>query len=417
MFQISDIYWCSPPGQGKGCELSCAELEDNDIRDDVECILKIFEEHTNINGDGFTAWAVYKPHCYGTAESYIDGCFNGDENIIHRPAVTQPSTILTTKKISTHFSTALTRNKPALSSTTFKSIPTIEYYQVTRSFEPVTTTEKFMETTMHETTSELATTDRVLTQSKTTQKIESTTANFINTSPPISPFNVFDLYLNSLRKISASNAVKQTKSTTIQTSRNKPRSTKSYISTTSRPMPATSTAISSKSYETPSTAYSTNLSKINLNSLTSKEVSTQTISSLISMRKQTTSPKVNIKSTPKGSVLQQTFNIFSLYLKDFTSTPAPIKTKPLEFSDRSTVIFKKSKNVAMSIAQASSEMSTTKRSTLKTSILPARSSLSVNPLPQHDFNSAIGQNRIGRLVTSPSIEYLLTLTTPRTTYR
>lgn len=45
IFQISDIYWCSPPGKGWVCGLSCAKLENADISDDVTCMKKIYEEH------------------------------------------------------------------------------------------------------------------------------------------------------------------------------------------------------------------------------------------------------------------------------------------------------------------------------------------------------------------------------------
>lgn len=45
LFQISDIYWCSPPGKGWVCGLSCAKLENSDISDDVICMKKIYDEH------------------------------------------------------------------------------------------------------------------------------------------------------------------------------------------------------------------------------------------------------------------------------------------------------------------------------------------------------------------------------------
>lgn len=45
LFQISDIYWCSPPGRGWVCGLSCAKLENNDITDDVACMKKIHQQH------------------------------------------------------------------------------------------------------------------------------------------------------------------------------------------------------------------------------------------------------------------------------------------------------------------------------------------------------------------------------------
>jgi C-type lysozyme/alpha-lactalbumin family len=72
LFQISDIYWCGETG--KACGLKCDELRDNDISNDVQCILKIHEEHTRLSGDGFNAWAVY-PRCKGQSESYVVNCF------------------------------------------------------------------------------------------------------------------------------------------------------------------------------------------------------------------------------------------------------------------------------------------------------------------------------------------------------
>lgn len=45
LFQISDIYWCSPPGKGWVCGLSCAKLENSDISDDVTCMMRIYNEH------------------------------------------------------------------------------------------------------------------------------------------------------------------------------------------------------------------------------------------------------------------------------------------------------------------------------------------------------------------------------------
>ncbi|CAD7081920.1 unnamed protein product [Hermetia illucens] len=85
LFQVSDIYWCSPPGQGWACGLSCSDLEDSDITDDVECIKKIYEEHTRISGDGFNAWVTYQPHCKGRADNYIQGCFTDIDSTTSEP--------------------------------------------------------------------------------------------------------------------------------------------------------------------------------------------------------------------------------------------------------------------------------------------------------------------------------------------
>lgn len=92
LFQISDLYWCGPTG--KTCGLTCDELRDNDITNDVECIKKIHSEHTRLSGDGFTAWAVY-PRCKDQSENFIKGCFDDSSNEIvplkPLPGVQQPA--------------------------------------------------------------------------------------------------------------------------------------------------------------------------------------------------------------------------------------------------------------------------------------------------------------------------------------
>lgn len=103
LFQISDIYWCSPPGKGWACGLSCADLENADITDDVECIKRIYEEHQRLSGDGFNAWTVYKPRCKGKADSFIKGCslnqIDTRPAFIPRPGIVQPSRIAPPKTI------------------------------------------------------------------------------------------------------------------------------------------------------------------------------------------------------------------------------------------------------------------------------------------------------------------------------
>ncbi|XP_054264742.1 lysozyme P-like [Macrosteles quadrilineatus] len=72
LFQISDRYWCSPPGSGLACGLNCDQLEDDDIADDVVCARRIYRAHKRRTGDGFAAWAVYKPHCSGDVSEYTE---------------------------------------------------------------------------------------------------------------------------------------------------------------------------------------------------------------------------------------------------------------------------------------------------------------------------------------------------------
>lgn len=91
LFQISDIYWCSPPGKGWACGLPCSQLEDEDITDDVQCMKKIYKEHQGLSGDGFNAWTVYPLHCKGRADRFVDGCFDDAENeVLPKPGIVAP---------------------------------------------------------------------------------------------------------------------------------------------------------------------------------------------------------------------------------------------------------------------------------------------------------------------------------------
>ncbi|KAI9586779.1 hypothetical protein GQX74_002626 [Glossina fuscipes] len=76
LFQISDLYWCSHGRKGgKACSIPCDKLLDADISDDVRCIKIIYDQHTRISGDGFTAWTVYKPYCRERAVHETVSCF------------------------------------------------------------------------------------------------------------------------------------------------------------------------------------------------------------------------------------------------------------------------------------------------------------------------------------------------------
>ncbi|KAG5893045.1 hypothetical protein JTB14_014825 [Gonioctena quinquepunctata] len=74
LFQISQLYWCSPPGDGFGCNTPCSSFRDDSIADDVRCVKKIYKEHTRLTGDGFNAWAVYPLYCKGDTSKYVAGC-------------------------------------------------------------------------------------------------------------------------------------------------------------------------------------------------------------------------------------------------------------------------------------------------------------------------------------------------------
>ncbi|XP_030080875.1 uncharacterized protein LOC111601710 [Drosophila hydei] len=76
LFQISDLYWCTHDQRGgKGCHAACNQFLDTSIADDVQCIRRIFQEHTQISGDGFNAWTVYNRDCRNQRYEQVAACF------------------------------------------------------------------------------------------------------------------------------------------------------------------------------------------------------------------------------------------------------------------------------------------------------------------------------------------------------
>lgn len=71
ILQISELYWCGP---GKACGISCSDLRDDNITDDLHCAQKIYEEHTRLQGNGFLAWVVYPQHCKHNTKKYLADC-------------------------------------------------------------------------------------------------------------------------------------------------------------------------------------------------------------------------------------------------------------------------------------------------------------------------------------------------------
>lgn len=93
IFQISDIYWCSNEGVGKGCNAACSDFRNADISDDVRCVRKIYEEHQRLFGNGFHAWTVYEPHCRHQTSQYISDCFPNEINA-NQPALSPPKPVV-----------------------------------------------------------------------------------------------------------------------------------------------------------------------------------------------------------------------------------------------------------------------------------------------------------------------------------
>ncbi|RZC33921.1 lysozyme [Asbolus verrucosus] len=139
LFQISDLFWCSPPGNGFACNAPCSAFEDDDITDDIACIRRIFKEHTFLSGNGFNAWTVYPLYCAGDVSKYVEGCFDNDiDNNISQGTIQQP-----------HSTTSEPDDEESVYE--FPPLPTppkkiksnaVEQSNKPSSFQPVTTTRK-----------------------------------------------------------------------------------------------------------------------------------------------------------------------------------------------------------------------------------------------------------------------------------
>lgn len=100
IFQISELYWCGRQWRGKACDMACSELLDADITNDVQCMKKIYGEHSRIAGNGFTAWTVYARYCNGDVSGYIEGCFEKFQKTLRGSSKVQRYAV--PKKVVTH---------------------------------------------------------------------------------------------------------------------------------------------------------------------------------------------------------------------------------------------------------------------------------------------------------------------------
>uniref|UniRef100_A0A182IRU2 lysozyme n=1 Tax=Anopheles atroparvus TaxID=41427 RepID=A0A182IRU2_ANOAO len=222
LFQISDIYWCSPPGKGWVCGLTCSDLEDNDLTDDVECMRTIHEEHTRLSGDGFNAWAVYRPYCQGRSEPYIDGCFAEESTTttVRRPTYYAPST---TVKPST------TKARPRTSTTPYRP-----WSRATTKRPTVVTSSRF--TTITTTTTATTSIQRRPTINAPS-RLQSTSTL---ASAPKSTTSLYDFYLNHFGRRPAITTAMPVY--TFKPFASRQRATASTAPRTTLPPPATATA-------------------------------------------------------------------------------------------------------------------------------------------------------------------------------
>lgn len=458
LFQISDIYWCSPPGTGTVCGVACSKFEDSDISDDVECMMKIYDEHQSLSGDGFNAWTVYNPHCRGRSTSYIDGCFGqNNNNGFPRPAITQPSRQTTTSRVSYTKPATTVYVKPA---TTSYSQPASTAYTkpVTTAYtHPATTTRTFTQplTTavniIRKVTSQPPTTRKATTtfrRKSTYQPVTTVDTTLIDTtikastvkSSSVKPstarstiekstatvkaFNSFDNFFNSIKTGPANNAIKPVvlKASPSKTApKTAPKPVKQATSSSAVKSQATSRTTSgnpsSKSVNLKSTSASTGKT-----TLTNKRAQTTTarIATQKITRQSVDSQSKRPRETPPTKIKAATlkpFNVFDFYLNGYTSK-APIIYRPVQFSDRSTVIIKKPENydkTTRSPAGIKTNAATTTRR-------PLSQPPTVKPLSIYNAfeDYSVRSNRIGRVVkniTPYSFDKLLKLTTPRPAFK
>ncbi|XP_048488709.1 altered inheritance of mitochondria protein 3-like [Plutella xylostella] len=93
LLQISELYWCGP---GRVCSASCDAFRDDELADDVACALRIHEEHTRLQGDGFLAWVVYPRYCRHNAKKYLADCdappaAPANSSRLHGPRLLEPA--------------------------------------------------------------------------------------------------------------------------------------------------------------------------------------------------------------------------------------------------------------------------------------------------------------------------------------
>lgn len=400
IFQISDLFWCSP---GTGCGVACSKFEDNDIADDVECMLKIHEEHQFLSGDGFNAWTVYRHHCQGRDSSYIDGCYI---DFGPRPAITQPPKTLRTS-----------------------------------TYEPITS--KFTEAKLIETTMQPITTSKARETTKSVEKPQTTAK----------PFNIFDSYFNSFPRASSNNVINPSPKRVFNPTTRAPltsstrineeafyrgvnvgtkvtsRTTKATRRTTSGNPSSKSTAINRKS--TTRTSLTDNQKHAETTKTTPRTTQKITRQSTVL---QTKPEARRSPQTKRKAATIKPFNVFAFYLNDYASK-APINYQPVKFSDRSTKIFRKVENSEKTLRSTTQSGSTTSSSEINSDATKRRQEIKFDPLPTlkptkastvralsfygayDDYN--VNSNRIGRVVqniTPHSFEYLLKLTTPRTAF-
>uniref|UniRef100_A0A336L9G4 lysozyme n=1 Tax=Culicoides sonorensis TaxID=179676 RepID=A0A336L9G4_CULSO len=105
IFQISDKRYCSSGSPGKICNLECDSLRDENIEDDVNCMLKIF---ANLKKLGTQNWESLEKCTRNDVWSYVEGCFSYDDETATEAPLTTTSTTTTRRPVTTRTTTTRT---------------------------------------------------------------------------------------------------------------------------------------------------------------------------------------------------------------------------------------------------------------------------------------------------------------------
>lgn len=65
IYQISSEFWCSSSNLQleRACKISCDKLHDTFLKDDFDCVQKIYAEHQRIHGNPWSAWPIHQQYC------------------------------------------------------------------------------------------------------------------------------------------------------------------------------------------------------------------------------------------------------------------------------------------------------------------------------------------------------------------
>lgn len=83
IFKISDKYWCAKTlldYYERACHMTCAQLKDDNLLDDIVCAQKIYDEHQRISSNGFSAWPVSQTTCANPSDLVSD-CLRGGKSL------------------------------------------------------------------------------------------------------------------------------------------------------------------------------------------------------------------------------------------------------------------------------------------------------------------------------------------------